>query len=210
MGLVYLLAIPAYLVGTFPSAQLVASRRGHDPTREGSGNPGASNVYRVAGRRAGVAVLLLDLAKGAVPAAIGLWAGGADDGRLVALVCGLAALAGHVAPATRRFRGGKGVATAGGMAVVLFPILAVPLALLFVAVAGLTRVAALGSLAMAAAFPVLVAMSGRPGVEILGCAVASALVVVRHHGNISRLLGGRELRFGRSSDSRVRSDGGSP
>ena len=87
------------------------------PTREGSGNPGATNVLRVAGRRAGAIALVGDLLKGAVPAAVG-WAVG---GHGLGVACGVAAVVGHVLPATRRFRGGKGVATAAGMAVVLFP-----------------------------------------------------------------------------------------
>src|SRR4051794_41765478 len=97
-------------MGTFPSAILVARRRGVDPTATGSGNPGASNVYRTAGKRAGLIVALADLAKGAIPAGVG-WAAA---GRPVGFACWIAAVLGHVFPATRRFRGGKGVATASG------------------------------------------------------------------------------------------------
>src|SRR5689334_17894800 len=98
----------AYLAGMFPTARLVGGRTGHDPTHEGSGNPGASNVYRLAGRRAGAMVFLGDFAKGALAAGVGLAVGG----RALGLACGAAAVAGHIAPVTRRFRGGKGVATA--------------------------------------------------------------------------------------------------
>src|SRR5690349_18914145 len=100
-------AVGAYAAGTFPTAQLVGRRLGRDPTREGSGNPGATNVYRTAGRRAGLMVALGDVAKGAVPTAVGYLV----DGRPLATVAWAAAVAGHVAPVTRRLRGGKGVAT---------------------------------------------------------------------------------------------------
>src|SRR5690349_2170234 len=90
----------SYVLGTFPTAQLVGKRVGHDPTREGSGNPGASNVYRTAGRAAGALVLLGDAAKGAVPTAIALVA----SGRPLAAWCWVAAVLGHVIaiPGVRR------------------------------------------------------------------------------------------------------------
>src|SRR5207249_3926010 len=113
-----LLAVPAYFLGTFPAAQVVSQRAGRDPTREGSRNPGASNVYRLAGRRAGLAVFAGDLAKGLVAAGVGLAVGG----RPLGMLCGAAAVLGHVFPVTRGFRGGRGVATAGGLALVLFPL----------------------------------------------------------------------------------------
>jgi glycerol-3-phosphate acyltransferase PlsY len=95
-----------YLLGTIPTAELVGRRAGHDPTLEGSGNPGASNVFRTVGARAGALVFAGDVVKGMVATGIGLAAGD----RMLALVCGAAAVVGHIAPVTRRFRGGKGVA----------------------------------------------------------------------------------------------------
>ena len=104
--------LPAYLLGTFPTAILVGRREGRDPTSEGSGNPGASNALRTMGRRAAALVLIGDVGKGAAAAA----AGAAVGGRAVGVGCALAAVVGHVAPVTRRFRGGKGVATLTGAA----------------------------------------------------------------------------------------------
>src|SRR3954470_11076122 len=104
-----LVVLAGYLLGTLPFAHLVAGRRGVDPTAEGSGNPGASNVYPTAGRRAGVAVLACDALKGAAGVGPALAVGD----RQLGLLAGLAAVVGHVFPLTRRFRGGKGVATAG-------------------------------------------------------------------------------------------------
>ena len=111
----------AYLLGTFPTARLASRRRGVDPTGAGSRNPGATNVYRTAGRRAGVLTLVGDVVKGATAAGLG-WAVG---GHGLGVACGVAAVVGHVAPLTRPSRGGKGVATVAGMALVLFPLAAV-------------------------------------------------------------------------------------
>src|SRR5829696_8206095 len=112
-----LLVAGSYLVGLAPTAQVTSRRLGHDPSREGSGNPGASNVYRTAGSTAGALVLAGDVVKGIVPTMVGRKLGG----RRLGLACGSAAVAGHVAPVTRRFRGGKGVATAAGLSLALDP-----------------------------------------------------------------------------------------
>jgi glycerol-3-phosphate acyltransferase PlsY len=180
--------IVAYLLGTFPTAALVGRHGGFDPEQSGSRNPGASNAFRVGGRRAGILVLVGDLGKGMAATALGLVVGG----RPLAAAAGLAAVLGHVAPATRRFRGGKGVATAAGMAVVLYPLLAVALAVVWVAVACLTKKAAVASLAAAAvAVPALVIM-GRPAWELAVVAFVVAVVAVRHRSNVARLRAGRE------------------
>lgn len=192
-GFVALLVAISYLVGTFPTAALVTRRRGVDPTRAGSGNPGATNVLRVAGRRAGALALVGDVAKGAVPAAAG-WAIG---GHAVGLACGVAAVVGHVAPATRRFRGGKGVATGVGMAVVLFPAATVVAAAAFAATLLATRVVSLASIVAVVALPVAAAAFGADVVEIGVLAACGALIVARHASNITRLLAGTERRVGR-------------
>ena len=121
MVAVALLVPVAWLLGTFPSAQLVARAHGHDILAEGSGNPGASNVARLIGWRAGVLVLLADFAKGAVAAGAGL----AIAGRSGACILGVAAVVGHTLPLYRK--GGKGVAAAGGALVVLYPLIVVGL-----------------------------------------------------------------------------------
>jgi acyl-phosphate glycerol 3-phosphate acyltransferase len=106
----YLVVAIAYVLGTLPSAQVVAGRSGVDPMSAGSGNPGATNVYRTAGRRAGLVVFALDVGKGVAAVLMGM----AVAGRPLALACWAAATVGHVLPVTRRLRGGKGVATGGG------------------------------------------------------------------------------------------------
>lgn len=183
-----MLLIPAYLLGTFPTALLVGRWAGQDPTQVGSGNPGASNTYRTMGRRAGVLVLLGDVCKGVVAASAGLLLGG----RGIGVACGLAAVIGHVLPITRRLRGGKGVATAAGMALVLVPGPALVLAVLWAVVAKVTATASIGSITIAAALPVAAALVGRPAAEVVAFAACGALVVARHRGNIERLRRGEE------------------
>lgn len=188
MDLAWALVVPAYLLGTFPTAILVGRREGRDPTREGSGNPGASNTFRTMGRRAGAIVLLGDVAKGALAAGTGL----ASGNRAVGVVCGLAAVLGHVAPATRRFRGGKGVATGAGMAAVLLTVPAVGLAALWVVSVKVFGAASAGSVAVAVGLPVAAAAVGRPAVEVAAFAACGLLVVARHGGNLGRLRRGEE------------------
>ena len=184
----YLLVAVAYLLGTLPSAQLVAGRSGVDPTSAGSGNPGATNVYRTAGRRAGLVVFTADVGKGIAAVALGM----AVAGRPLALACWVAATVGHVLPVTRRFRGGKGVATGGGGSIVLFPVLAVGSIVLFALVTRVSGKASMGSIAIAVALPTAVAATGNGLWESLVAAGISALVLFRHLANIQRLIAGDE------------------
>jgi glycerol-3-phosphate acyltransferase PlsY len=187
----WLLVVPAYLLGTFPTAALVGRREGRDPTREGSGNPGATNVLRTMGRRAGALVLVGDLAKGALAAGMGL----ATGNRAVGVACGLAAVVGHVFPVTRRFRGGKGVATGAGMALVLLPGVALALAVVWLVTVKVLRAASAGSVAVAVGFPVGAWLVGRPWGEVLAFAAGSLLIVGRHRENLDRLRRGDEPSF---------------
>jgi acyl phosphate:glycerol-3-phosphate acyltransferase len=184
--------VGSYLLGTLPTALAVGRRRGVDPTAAGSGNPGATNVYRTAGRRAGVLTLIGDLAKGALAAGVG-WAVG---GRALGVWCGVAAVLGHVAPATRRFQGGKGVATSAGMALVLFPLPLLGAVAAFAVVTRWTRVVALGSIVAAVALPLGALVLGSPGSEVAALVVCAVLVIARHRANIARLRRGAEHELG--------------
>jgi acyl phosphate:glycerol-3-phosphate acyltransferase len=186
--------VAAYLLGTFPTALLVAGRRGVDPTRAGSGNPGATNVLRTAGRRAGAVTLVGDVAKGALAAGVG-WAVG---GHGLGVACGVAAVVGHVLPVTRRFRGGKGVATGAGMALVLFPLAFAAGAVAFAVAAAATRTVSVGSIVGTAMLPLAAGLLGAPGREVAALAVAAALIIARHRGNLARLARGTERRLGAS------------
>lgn len=177
--------IAAYAVGSFPTAQVVGRRIGRDPTAEGSRNPGASNVYRLAGRRAGAIVLVVDALKGFVPVLIALLV----VGRPEAFAVWVAAVAGHVWPVTRSFRGGKGVATAGGGVIALDPLAAALCVVVFVVTIKLSRTAALGSLAMAVFLPLFMLVQGRPGWEVAVTVIVAVAVVVRHRTNLLELAG---------------------
>lgn len=189
----WLLVVASYSMGILPSAHLVAGRRGVDPTATGSGNPGATNVYRTAGRWAGLMVFVADVGKGALATGIGLLAGD----RSLGLACWGAATLGHVFPVTRRFRGGKGVATGGGGSLVLFPVVGLVVTALFALVARVSGKASLGSIVIAVALPVGVALTGRGWCEFLVAAGIAAVVLMRHEKNIRRLVAGEERGFGR-------------
>ncbi|MGZ6888236.1 MAG: glycerol-3-phosphate acyltransferase [Acidimicrobiia bacterium] len=182
-------ALPAYLLGTFPTAILVARAGGHDVLTEGSGNPGASNVARLMGWRFGLLVMAGDLAKGAIAAEVGL----ALAGRAAGYILGILAVLGHTYPVTRRFKGGKGVATAGGMLAVLHPLIVAALAVVWFLTARVLRLASVGSIIVAVLFPVAVALAGRAGWEIAVTSALALLVVIRHLPNLRRLLRGQEL-----------------
>jgi glycerol-3-phosphate acyltransferase PlsY len=185
------LAVPvAWLLGTFPSALLVARAHGRDILEEGSGNPGASNVARLLGWRAGALVLLLDFSKGAIAAGAGMLIGG----RPGACALGVAAVIGHTFPIYRK--GGKGVAAAGGALVVLYPLIVVGLAVVWFVIARVLKKASLASLLTTILFPVAVAVFGYDVWEIVAVAALAVLVIIRHLGNIRRLLRRQEIDLG--------------
>ena len=177
-----------YVLGTFPTAVLVGRAIGRDPTAEGSGNPGASNVYRIGGARAGLLVFVVDLLKGAIAAGGGYLA----DGRELALACGAAAVVGHMFPAWRRFHGGRGVATAGGLVLVVWPLLLLAGVPVWAVVAKVTGKASLASLVLVALIPLGVLVTRRPGWEVAGAVGVAGLVAVRHAANVRRLVRGEE------------------
>jgi glycerol-3-phosphate acyltransferase PlsY len=190
-GVVVCLLVPlAYLLGTFPSAEIVARRRGIDITAAGSGNPGASNTFRVLGWRSGVLVFALDVAKGAIAAGVGLLVA---DGHVGAYVLGIAAITGHTFPITRHFKGGRGVATGAGVLLVIFPLLAVANGVLWFVIARLTHKASLASIVVVIVFPIEVALAGHPWGDVTVIAAVAVLVVARHASNLKRLFRGEEL-----------------
>jgi glycerol-3-phosphate acyltransferase PlsY len=178
-----------YVLGMFPSAVLVARAKGHDIYASGSGNPGASNVARILGWRFGAIVLLADFAKGAAAAGVG-WAAG---GRPGAYLVGCAAVVGHTYPFRRK--GGKGVAAAGGMLVVLFPLIVVALALVWFVVARVLHKASIASLLILVAFPVTVGLTGYDAWEVVVISAVAALLLLRHLPNIRRLLHRAEINL---------------
>jgi glycerol-3-phosphate acyltransferase PlsY len=186
---VALLVPVAYLLGTFPSATLVARRRGVDVTAHGSGNPGASNTARLLGWKAGALVFAMDALKGALAAAVGL----AVDGHRGAYILGAAAILGHMLPVTRGFKGGRGVATGAGVLLVIFPLITVGMALLWAALARITHKASVASVTVAVVCPIAVAAAGHERGDVIVITGLALLVVGRHLSNLRRLVKGEEL-----------------
>lgn len=187
-----LLIVIGYLVGAIPFALLLTRQRGMDLRRIGSGNVGAANALRASGASLGVTVLLLDISKGAAVVLFAERMGATEP--VVAAVAGAAVL-GHIYPVWVRFRGGKGVATACGVFLVLAPLATLTAAATFVGVVWATRYVSLGSIV---ATVVLVAAvhigDAPPGVSLAASGVA-VLVLYRHRANMARLQAGRERRL---------------
>ena len=183
MRLLLLAAVAGYLVGALSPATLVARRGGVDLRVFGSGNPGATNVGRALGRRAGVVVAVLDVLKGFVPA-LAFAAVEPSAG----LLAGYAAVLGHVTSPLLRGRGGKGVATAAGAIVAVHPLWAPVVVLVWVAVLALTRWIALASVAAALSVVVVATVLDDDRLWAVGLA---SIVVVRHRGNLLKWWRGR-------------------
>jgi len=198
----------SFLLGSLPTGVLLARLRGVDPRAAGSGNVGATNVARTAGRLLGLATLALDGAKGALAVFLAERAALAAGGAPLAwgASAAVAAVLGHAYSPALGFRGGKGVATSLGALAALAPIvLAAPLAAFALVFAPSRRVSA-GSVAAAlAALPGAAAVAEPPPV-LAATAALSALILVRHRENIARLRAGTEPRF-RSRGGRRRLPG---
>ena len=194
------LVLAAYLVGSIPFGYVLPRLvRGDDIRRHGSGNVGATNVWRVYGRSLGLPVAVLDVLKGLVPAALGLRL----DGDWVGVLAGAAAMLGHARPLYLGFsKGGKMVATAGGVALALAPLAALGCAAIWILAFALTRYASLASMLAAAALPVLCLAFGASWPVVAFTAIAAVGVLALHRQNVRRLLSGTEPRFARGAPSR--------
>lgn len=188
------LVVIAYLAGSVPFGLLIARLKGNvDLRRVGSGNIGATNVFRAVGKGAAILTLVGDIGKGA--AAVGLARGLGASSRVLAAVA-LAAVLGHLFPVFLGFRGGKGVATTLGVVLAAMPAVGGLLLLVWLLVAAVWRYSSLAALAAAAALPALAwLLDGRPVMVLLG-AVSAALIFWRHRGNIERLRHGTEGKIG--------------
>jgi glycerol-3-phosphate acyltransferase PlsY len=196
-----LISIPAaaYLLGSIPFGLLLGKLFGaRDVRKAGSGNIGATNVARVAGPSAGLLTLLLDAAKGAL--AVILAARLSDQSSTWMMIAGLCALLGHCFPIWLGFHGGKGVATAAGVFLVLSPPAFLGAAILFFLVVLYWRFVSLGSISAAAAMPLLIYFfwaphHAPPYAVTFGSLAAALLIVYKHDPNIQRLVQGNEPRF---------------
>ncbi len=185
-----LLILVSYVLGTFPSAILIARANGIDIATFGSGNPGASNVTRALGWKKGVWVYILDAFKAALATGIGLgfWFDWAGTGRPLAYVCAIAATLGHMFPVFRKFKGGKGVACGSGVVMVLQPLLGIAIVVVWWIISKATGKAAVGSMVTVASVPIGLALLGRPAWEFAAMAVLCGLILVKHWRNFGRLI----------------------
>lgn len=190
----------SYLLGSIPfSYLLVRLSAGRDVREVGSGNPGATNALRAAGKGVGAAVLVLDVAKGVLPT---LAARALSRPEIIVGAVALAVVVGHIFPLFLAFRGGKGVATSAGALGALAPLPLLVVLVVFVLVVAVTRYVSLGSMIAAISFVPAAWLTNRLGWTrvdpwvILAGGVIAVLVIVRHRGNLVRLLGGSERRLG--------------
>jgi acyl phosphate:glycerol-3-phosphate acyltransferase len=188
-------ALVAYLIGAVPIGYLVARVFGiADIRRHGSGGIGMTNVLRTAGKAPAILTLVGDVVKGAVAVVAGSAVAGPEP--LGAAAAAVAAVLGNCWSVFLGFRGGKGVATGLGAMLRLVPWAIVPSAVVFLVVVATTRFVSLGSLLAAAGVPIVALALGYPRSSVLAAGMVAAIIIVRHHENITRLLRGTENRIG--------------
>ncbi|SCZ77182.1 glycerol-3-phosphate 1-O-acyltransferase PlsY [Acidaminobacter hydrogenoformans] len=186
-------ALLGYAFGCIPCSYLASRMLGQIDIRNyGSGNTGATNVYRVLGKKAGIIAFIGDFLKGLLPALIGNAIAGQEAGAIAALF----AVIGHCYPVTLKFRGGKGVATSAGMIFGTAPLIGVILIVLQFAILFVTKYMSLASIISAVLFPILVYFSDPSPVYQIASILMGLLVIFRHHSNIRKLLKGEESKMG--------------
>jgi acyl phosphate:glycerol-3-phosphate acyltransferase len=191
-SLLLMLLAGAYLLGSIPTGLLLGKLAGIDVRKEGSGNIGATNLYRTVGRKVGVLTLIGDCLKGMLPVLAVSYAGLPAS---FAAWVGLAAFCGHVFSLFLRFKGGKGVATALGVFLALSPLAVCVVLLVFIALMLKWRYVSLGSVSAAAVMPVAILLMGGRGELVVVTFVIAVIVIAKHHENIRRLIAGTENRF---------------
>lgn len=188
-----LFVLCAYLIGSIPTGLLLARAFGGvDIRTQGSGNIGATNVYRTLGRKVGILTLVGDCLKGLLPVLAAKWLGMPE---LWVAAVGLAAFLGHIFPVFLGFKGGKGVATALGVFLAASPLAVLAALGVFVVVLVAWRYVSLASITAAAAMPALTALIDRKPMIVAMSLIIAVVVIGKHHQNISRLRNGTESRF---------------
>ena len=194
--------LASYFVGAIPTSYLLSRLfAGIDLRQHGSGNLGATNLYRVLGWKYAIPAALVDIAKGVIPVLV--FAPQVSDSQLFALGCGVAAILGHVFSVFVGFKGGKGVATAAGVMLGLAPLALTVAAVVWALLVKLTGYVSVGSIAAAAVLPLAVYLledSTSPALLWIATAIAAGVILL-HRRNIQRLLNGTENRFGRRATS---------
>ena len=193
-----ILVLVAYLLGSLPTALLlVRLMTGEDVRRSGSGNIGATNALRAAGWKAGVAVTLIDIGKGALAVML-MQRYNPESGWVAAAM--LAVVIGHCYPVWLKFRGGKGVAAGFGAFVVVAPLSALAALVVWFLVLAISRWVALASMVASAVFPLALKLIDRPDmVTLISVSAAAVLIIFRHSSNIRKMLTGEEVKVGDDS-----------
>jgi glycerol-3-phosphate acyltransferase PlsY len=195
MLLSIILIFGAYLLGSVPFALLVGRGIYHvDVRQSGSGNVGTTNVFRVLGKKAGIAVFLGDAAKGFLPVFLAMRLVPEDDAALVSVLVAGAAIAGHTWSIFLKGKGGKGVATGGGTIIALMPLIFLLLFAVFWIVLLVGRMVSVASLSAAATLSMAVFVTHQPVPYIVFALLATAVIFYAHRSNIGRLARGEENR----------------
>jgi glycerol-3-phosphate acyltransferase PlsY len=203
-----IIALTAYLLGSIPAGYLAGKARGVDIRQVGSGNIGATNAFRILGKTAGTIVLIADAFKGWLAAAVvpGLviqlffaasGGGSSLNVEYLKIVAGIAVILGHNYPCWLKFKGGKGIATSGGVLIALVPLAFLISLAVWILVCVLTRYVSLASICGALSLPIAARLVKYPVHLVAITALMSALAIYKHKANIVRLMNGTENKVGR-------------
>ncbi len=187
-----LLIVIGYFLGSIPFSYIVSKALGKvDIRKHGSGNTGATNVYRTLGRKVGLIAFVGDFLKGGLTALIGYWVMGSDG----AAICATVAVVGHCFPFSLGFKGGKGVATAAGMVMFTQPIIGLVILVVHLTTLKIFKIMSLSSIIAALMLPVMAVILNTSNVYV-GCTVfLSCFVIYRHRTNIEKIIKGEENTF---------------
>ncbi|MCX7857173.1 MAG: glycerol-3-phosphate 1-O-acyltransferase PlsY [Deltaproteobacteria bacterium] len=182
----------SYLLGSVPFGVILSKFKGVDPRKTGSGNIGATNVMRSAGKIYGVLTLLCDTLKGFVPVYLAKYM---ELPEIFVISAGLASFIGHVFPFVLKFKGGKGVATAFGVFLGLNFVATLLSLFIFIVIVGIWRYVSLGSIITSFSFPFILYLVGESNKTIVISTIIVALIILRHKNNLQRLIQGTEHRL---------------
>ncbi|MBQ3853106.1 MAG: glycerol-3-phosphate 1-O-acyltransferase PlsY [Anaerovibrio sp.] len=185
--------VASYLIGSIPNGLILGKAIwGVDLRKHGSNNIGATNAWRIIGKKAGVSIFLLDMVKGVIGAGLGIFYAGSP---LAGVLCGILAVIGHSWSIFLGFKGGKSVSTGLGVLMMLMPKVAFIVFLVWLAVVFVTQYVSLGSIIGAALVPVLAYIFSMPMEYFVFGVLAAVFIIYRHKANIDRLLHGRENKI---------------
>jgi len=182
----------SYLIGSIPIGVILSKLKGKDPRKIGSGNIGATNVMRAAGKTIGIITLLGDITKGFVPTILAVYY---EEPKMLITAIGIASFLGHLYPVFLKFKGGKGVATALGVYLAISPLAILINAIIFILVLLKWRYVSLGSLAGSGIMPLTLYILKVPQAYIYLSFIIGVLIFIKHRDNIKRLLEGKENKI---------------